>query len=635
MKRAVSLAVVLIAVAVVLCAPSDSDGASKEDSAPYSDYPDADVVIAENDKGSMTVYRKVSDAVGGDPAKYETDTFRSGGDLRVATLSETDGSLDVVMVSGRLGTLTLLYVDKNLKDASLDVRFTMVSGSLTRLQGISVSNGLATSLPSSYYQAYSPVKSMTLDIRGSVVSLMPSSDLIGVGDLAITIGSGAVVDRLYPTGENGRYENVTVEMTGGSVGYVSNQKAVVTNLVYDLKVGSIDYLCLGADTEGGTGYYRSYMWTFYAMKTVTVSIGPFVTVGTAITGAGISDVPSVLCNGQDPAVSRSRDVSLDSSSEVVAERCFLDGDGKALRFSSYTVGGNPQTSSVRTSYYVSYQTFPVYGEGGIWASASGLTVPDGTMLHCNAPMTVPSGAELRVEAGGILANTSVVTVHGSVVNEGTVRNNGLIEKRGSGTYEGTSEGTGHIAVCVFARPTDGRVDVMTSEGTAAVLRSQSGEIYFNTASVYFSELRVKVLISAPESMFIGGEYFVVSVESAEHEGFDLGWKVYTSGFETYASGSMTVTLTSPVRMSGGHVAQVFDSEGNAMEITSSSRTELTFVVTGNGTYYYRAVASSDSEKSIGSLSGTGLNIAMAAAIVVVASLVVYMLLRRDRGRGPS
>ena len=629
MRRATVAAVILIALAVAFCIPSDSDGAAaKDEPKPYADYPDADIVIAEDDKGSVVAYYKVSDATETDPAKYDTKLVRSGGDLRLVNISAAGDSLDVVMVSGKIGTLTLVYIDK-LADVTLDVDFTMVSGTLTRLQGTSMSSNLASTLPASYYQAYTPIGSMDLTICGAVGSLVPSSELVGMDYLNITIADGAAVDRLYPTGENGRYGDVTVTMTGGSVGYMSNQKAVVTNLTYDLRVGSIDYLCLGADTEGGTGYYRSYMWTFYVMKDASIRIGPLMTVGKAIMGAGITDSPSVLCNGQDPVVPVPRSASVDSSVGVTADRCFLDGDDKAFRFSSYTIGGKPQSSALRTSYYVSYQTYAVYGDDGIWSSPSGAAVRTGTMFYCDSELTVPAGAELRVETGGILANTVDIIVYGSMVNEGTVRNNGLIEKRSGGTYEGTSEGTGHIAVCVYARPTDGRVDVMAAEGSAVVIRSQSGEIYFNTASVYFSDSKARVAVSAPESMFIGGDSFVVSVETFEKDGFDICWNVYVSGFETYASGSMTVMLTSPVKISSGHTAQVFDSDGDKMGITSDSKTELTFAVTGNGPYYFRTVASSEDESGVGFLSGTSLNIAMAAAIVVVASIVVYLLLRRD------
>ena len=631
MKRATVAAVILMALVAAFCSFSfpDSDGAAlRDEPKPYADYPDADIVIAEDDKGSNTVYYKVSDATDTDPARYDTRTVLNGGDIRLVNLSAADGSLNVVMVSGRIGTLTLIYIDR-LADVSLDVDFTMVSGKVTRLQGTAMSSSLASTLPSSYYQAYTPIASMDLTIRGTVGSLIPSSELVGMGEIDITIADGAAVDRLYPTGENGRYGDVTVTMTGGAVGYMSNQKAVATDLTYDLRAGSIDYLCLGADTEGGTGYYRGYMWTFYVTKNVSVDIGSFMTVGEAILGAGITDAPAVLCNGQEPVVVTPRTVSIDSSAGIAADRCFLDGDDRALRFSTYTIGGEPQSSALRSSYHVSYLTHPVYGDDGIWPSASGATVIQGTMLYCDSELTVGAGAELRVEAGGILANTSEIIVYGSMVNEGTVRNNGLIEKRGEGVYEGTSEGTGHIAVCVYVRPIDGRADVMAAEGSTVVLRSQSGEIYFNTASVFFSESKARVEVSAPESMFVGGRYFVVSAESFEQDGFDLCWKVFAGGSGAYASGSMSVTLTFPVKISSGYKAQVFDSEGSRMEITSDSNTELTFALAGNGSYYFRTVASSEDEHNAGFLSGTGLNIAMAAAIVVVASIVVYLLLRRD------
>ena len=61
---------------------------------------------------------------------------------------------------------------------------------------------------------------------------------------------------------------------------------------------------------------------------------------------------------------------------------------------------------------------------------------------------------------------------------------------------------------------------------------------------------------------------------------------------------------------------------------------VTFMATANGIYHVDSVPEGDDGSWL-SLDPLVLNAIIAAAIVIVASVAVYFLLRRDRGPGPS
>ena len=97
-------------------------------------------------------------------------------------------------------------------------------------------------------------------------------------------------------------------------------------------------------------------------------------------------------------------------------------------------------------------------------------------------------------------------------------------------------------------------------------------------------------------------------------------------------------MSVPFRVASGDVAVVTDSDGNRMEIVTDEEDAasgmVTFMATANGVYHVDSVPEGDDGSWL-SLDPLVLNAIIAAAIVIVASVAVYFLLRRDRGPGPS
>lgn len=618
---AASVAALTVVCALLFLIPS---GVGGSDAAPQDDYPDADVIICEGEKGYVSlIYRMESS----DSApSYYTRTVRSGGDVRLFSSSEARPAINVVMLGGSIGTLTILMLDRyDRNTVSSDVTFDMVGGSINTLQAVSVSAGFASSLPTSYYRAFNIIGLLDITVGGTVREFNPTNAMVGISSMDLKIVDGAMIHRLYPTGSDGSYEHVKVVMTGGSVGYLSNQSSYIGKLEYDLRNGSIDYLCIGADTEGGTGYNLSNFWTSYVRYDADVYIGAFMEVGSAILGAGITDVPAVLCNGQTPETVIARNVNIDCSAvSLVMDRCFIASEGKAYRFSSYLIGGDPSIMTQRTTYYTAYQSNPVYGDGGIWTSATGTDVFEGVQLTINSDARVNAGSIMSVAPGAIVVNADSIILYGTIDNEGIFRNNSVIEKRSGGSFNGDIEGEGVLAYGITVLPSkEGRVDVMAESDDAVVLRAEGGDLYFNTASVYLKSSNSRIVITAPSSMYIGGDSFTVGLDMVDRTADSQTWSIFLSGIAVDTS--ITIDVTVPLRLADGFTANVSAPDGSSADVVSIQSGTLTFRATGSGNYTIVAVAEEDSKEPF--ISGMTLNIIVAVLITIVAAAVVYLLLR--------
>ena len=625
MRRLPAALLLLLAVSMVFsvsCFESESsDGQTVQES-----YPDADVVIVQGDRGNVSLIYRTEPVEGSGEPTYQTRSVRSGGDVRLFDITGGLTDIKIVMLSGKIGTLSMLNVDAYHPDSRVSsMSFVMNGGEVERLQAVSVANGVVYHLPDSYFSAYYAVDEIFMSISGKVGEISPSSALIGIGSISIRVSDGATVDRLYPTGSNGRYDDVSVTMTGGHIGYMTNQRSVMSSLVYDLRKGEIDYLCLGADVEGGSGYYSTNLWTSYVMRDVDIGIGEYMSIGRAILGAGITDVPRILSNGQTPATVSARNVMIESYSEIYVDRSFVEGD-KVLRFTSYSIGDKPSSGSPRSTYYVAYKVHELYGEDGIWDSYSGASIQPGVKVVVSAPLFVQSMSSLEITRGAIMVNADHIVVSGTISCEGTLRNDSVIEKRGSGSIEGKISGSGCVSYGIVALTSkEGRIDVMAESDDAVTIRSDSGELYFNKTSVYLKDIGCRVVVSAPSSMYIGGESFTIGLTKVDVSGFSHSWMLYLSGFDSESP--LTYEITVPLRIADGYVAEIVGPDGEVADILGTSDSDVTFLAVGSGIYSFRAMEMDEGDEGL--LSGMTLNIVVASAIVVVASLVVYFLLRRD------
>ena len=230
------------------------------------------------------------------------------------------------------------------------------------------------------------------------------------------------------------------------------------------------------------------------------------------------------------------------------DTCFLTSNrtqGNVYQFSTYTVGGTPRTKSMSTDYYVTGSSVrsPVYGEDGIWDSATDVTVGVTQYLYVYAEMTVSSGSTLTVENGGRLINSGNIYLVGTLQNDGEVVNHGIIEKREGGNISGNEpSGEGYVAYCINVSPTDGRIDVMASDDDTVVLRTDS-TVYISRISVLLENGDREVTITVPETLYVGGDEFVISLRQV---GGDDGIGTYDLniiGIDPEVLGSLRVEVT--------------------------------------------------------------------------------------------
>ncbi len=630
---AAMLAVAVLATCLMPSSSADQDLADQ--------YPDADFIISSS--GSSVLIMERTETEEGDT--WTARTVSSGSSLDLADLSESDGGLYVVMTGGSVGTLTLIWADTDDVDTPVDVRFLMLGGEVDELYVLDLSSSVESSITDSYTLMFSPLGSVVLDLReGDIGDLVVTDDMVAGDSLSIDIGSGMTIDRVFTSGKNGRYGSVHLSLTGGTVGYMANQKSVVGEIGYRLESGTVEYFCVGADTQYGTVTYLRDLNTFYTQGDVTVYIDGTVSIRMAIIGAGVFDTPSVLWNGDTATTPVAKNIQIyvyASGVSITPDRCFMTSNrtqSTAYQFSSYSLGSTPRARTVTTECGLSTigsARVQLYGGDGVWESATDVTLLTGYELFVDtlqgtdrgAEFTIPSGSVFTVQAGSRLVTSGHLVVVGSLVVEGTVLNTGLIEKRDGGTYSGNDpEGGGYLAYCISVNPSDGRIDVMASDDDTVVLRTDS-TVYISRITVLLMNGDMEVVISAPDTMYVGGDVFMVALRPTDY-GDATAYDLEIFGIDSSVLPSMEMTVTVPMPGSEGtYYVYLLTDDGQyeEMEITEMAYGEVTFVAVGTGTYIVTDVPPegvTDSGENV-------LNILLAAAIAVVGTIVVYTILRRD------
>lgn len=650
--RACIIILVFAAVTFAVSIPISSeqaDGAITPDADLIEQYPDADFIIYDNGRSGMVVAertaRSSTASESANPSIERPDhdwiarSVSTGSSQTLRSLSDADGSIHVVMVSGRLGTLTLLQANTLSSDA-VDVSFLMVGGSLDSLKVMSVQSSLKGKLQTSYTFIDRLLGDVILDLdSGSITEVCPTEDMVAGSSMDVTVSKGMSVDRLLLTGKNGKYDDATFTLDGGSVGYMTNLKSMVGSLTYRLWSGSVDYFCIGADTEYGSNSMMSSLNTFYVKKDVVVHIDETVSFRSVILGSGIVEFPTVLWNGT--SVSRNtidnmaKNITIDASGVAISlDKCFKTvnrSQNLAYQFSTYVMGGAARTKTLSSDYYdANYRVKPVYGFGGVWASAADVAIPTGFMLVLDCDLSVPHDTVVTVSEGSRLTIAGNVFLEGEILNNGEIVNTGVIEKSKSGGISGTApSGDGFIAYCITVNPhDDGTIDVMASDDEAVVIRT-SGEAAIRSISVLLINGDREVSIKAPESIRIGGERFMIALRSLDAEDWDASYDLYIEGIDADALSTMDVTVTVP---SPGHADYVVYRQGDSgsvekMESLDSLYSEVTFVAKGTGQYNLSTAA--DLDEGSGFSLASILNYLLAAAIAVVGSATIWILLKKD------
>ena len=631
-------AVAVVLLSIVPSVVPDSSAASYDDL--KSEYGYADYIISDSGRSTVTVLHKITSVdpdTGETSYEWERRTVSYGASHVLTRLSELGDSLTVVMAGGVLGSLTLIQADVVEDAGPVDLTFEMYGGEVSDLRVLSVQASLKGDLRDSYTLMFSPLGDVRLRLAaGSVGDLIPTEDMVAAASLEVDVGQGMTVDRMFTTGYNGRYGQVLVTLSGGSVGYMANVRSVVGNLEYDLEHGSVDYLCIGADTEYGSNSRLSDMNTFYVQHDVRVSIDPTVEIRQAVIGAGIFDIPSTLWNGDVLAQQPAKSVEIDAPETVITpDLCFMTSNRSqdtVYQFTTYTVGGTPRTRTISSVFTAEWSSspLPVYGEGGIWASANDLTVHTGFSLYLDAQLTVPSGSVLTVSPGGEVVNVGDMVLMGTMVNNGAVVNNGVIEKRERGSFEGTEPlGSGFLAYCISLNPSD-KIEVMASDDDTVILRMED-TVYVSYISVLLENGDMEVVIRAPDTMFVGGDRFMISLRETDPVRGETAYELTVEGIDQSVLSYLDIEVTVPAESQARYVYHVGDDGRMVpMEVGEGAYDEITFTADGTGVY----VLSSTVPEGVvvpetGGLDDDTKNVILAAAIAVVGSIVVYILLRKD------
>ncbi len=638
---AVRKATIVIAIGILVLAAfasADSEGAPlTPDAKLAAEHPDADVIIYEGAKSTVNVMKRTASFSDIDSTEEWTVTAMSvGSSLIVTQLSNLVDDLNVVMVSGELSDLTLIRADvKDDQRAQADVVFEMSGGSLNTLKVMTATQSVKSQLKDHYTIMYRPLGAVSLSFSScSVTEVSPTEDMVEADSISTVVSTGSEIDRMFPSGKNGRYASVSFVLDGGSVGYMTNVSSVVGTLDYKLRHGSVDYFCIGADTEYGSNYMLSSINSFYARGAVTVSIDSTVSCTSVILGSGVIEIPRLLWNGDEVSMSTiettAKNVLIDADGiQVWQDKCFRTSNrsqSTCYQLSTYTIGGNARTKSLSTTCYSSGTgTIQVYGDRGIWASASDLEIRTGYHLMTSCIFSVPSGTQLHISEGASLTVAYQCYLEGYLVNEGTLMNTGIIEKSRGGTVLGTIEGGGFVAYSISVNPReDGSIEVMASEDDSVVIRS-SGSAYIKSISVLLFNGDRQVTIVAPSSMYFSGERFLISLMDVSPSEKEAAYRLAVQGIDANVLSAFTVTVTVSVSSSTAH--HVYAEDGTEMKVLESVYPEVSFIAQGNGTY---RIAEQEGGHDDGSISRSAmLNYALAAAIVVVGAITIYVILRKD------
>lgn len=637
---AVRIAIIVFAAAVLALAAlpfSESEGAPlTPDMELAEEHPDADVIIYEGAKSAVNVMKRTSSFTDIEsPEEWTVSAYPSGSSLVVTQLSVLAGDLDVVMVSGTLGDLVLLRVDvKDDQRAPVNVVLEMSGGTVGTLKVLTVTSAVKEQLKDHYTIMYRPLGAVKLSFSScKATEVSPTEDMVEAESIVSKVSSGAAIDRFFPSGKNGRYASVSFVLDGGSVGYMTNVCSVVGTLDYDMRRGSVDYFCIGADTEYGSNYVLSSINSFYARGDVSVRIDDTVSFISAIVGSGIAEIPTILWNGDKVPMSTietsAKNILIDGPGQVWQDKCFRTvnrAQSTCYQLSSYTIGGNAKTKTMSTTTYSSGTgTIQVYGEKGIWASASDMEVRTGFHLMTSCVFAVPSGAQLHIAQGASMTIAYQCYLEGTLAAEGEVVNSGLIEKVHGGTIDGSVEGDGFIACSISVSPReDGSIEVMASDDDSVVIRSSGGS-YIKSISVLLLNGDRQVTIVAPSSMYFTGSWFMISLKQVFSGDREAQYRLAVQGIEPSALAAFTTTVT--VTMPGSTDYHVYAEDENEMKVLDATYPQLSFIAQGAGVY---RIAEHPNGQAIDEEDRSAmLNYMLAAAIAVVGAITIGIILRKD------
>ena len=639
----VFLAVSILVLSCIAMSAVAIDAAKEKpvvDEGPHPEelYPDADIIITADPKGyTLMTFKAYGDykVTESHPSEWFSKTITSK-DLTVRELSLAKENMEIVFDGATIGKLTLFSIDnKNAMNAAINVHFTMVSGSIQSFSLMSITNGIKQYMSTSYEALPTPIRTADLDfVSGTVDLINPSSMMLSVNTLNLNLGQGMAVNRLYTTGENGKYSNVCITINGAHVGYMSNVSSKIGSLQYDFLSGEIDYLCLGANTEHTSNRILSSMATSYVSGDVNVHIGSLVTVRNCIIGAGIINMPKMLCNG-DPLISSPVHMVVIDAPDVTVynDTAFLnERRTSAYHFNNYKIGQNPYASSVMDSFNLYNESSKVYADDGVWPSISSCTLPTGSILSLNTRFYIQPDAVFTIPKGTTMYNVNDIVLCGKLNIDGRMVNNSVIQCRSSSEVNGEFEGIGYLADYVYYSSATNSLKVMSERDAVVISLQEQNAIEDITATL--GEGKETVIITVDGSSRIYGNQFMIALTDVSANGeFDKELRLDIKGIDRNTLNNCTVEVYMNVDQQVCNAIYVQDPETEGFTILSTAEydSQIKFMAGGNQKFYLLSYTTDRPELPEASDKGMStFDYALVAAIVAVLAVTVYALFTMKR-----
>ena len=630
---------ILIASAVAVSAdPADGYGGRLKGQLPEELYPDADVILtADADGNTLMTFKAYGDYIVDDahPSVWFTETV-SGKDLTIRDICAVSGSLSIVFDGADLETLTLLSIDsKAALNASVDVDFTMVSGEIRTFSLMSVPDSILEYMGASYDALPMQIHTANLDFRSGTLDLFdPTSQMLGVTNLYLSLGSGMSVNRLYTTGENGKYSDVYVTVSGAHIGYMANIASKIGHLEYDIGTGEIDYFCIGADTEHSSNKTLSSMATSYVSGDVDLNVGESASVDNCIMGAGILSMPRMLCNGARLSADPTHMVAIEAPGIAVCnDTAFLnESRDSAYHFDNYRVGQSPYIRPISDSFVMDQSTVKVYSGSGVWESISSTVLPAESILSLNTDFVIQKDSMFTVSRGALLVNAGDIALHGTLNIEGTLVNNSVIQCMHSSEIVGETEGIGNLAGYVYYSNETNSLDVI-SQMDAVVIELRE-KCAIKEISVTFANLDVDVAVKVCGTTCIYGDRFVISLTASPGtDGFEKIYGLDIMGIDRSTLASCTVDLYLPVDPQVCNAIYIDPAKDGWFTVLSTSEYAPQIKVpagTNTEFYLYTYTAERPDYEPAADTSMSGVDYALIAVIIVFLAAALYALITMRR-----
>ncbi len=611
-----------------------------DDTPPEERYPDADIIITKDIEGNTLVTFKaygeyaVTDE---HPSEWYTETYPAETDVTLRNLSTVDHEFKIVYDGASVKKLTLFNIDtKASLNTSGVLEFSMYDGIISTLAFFSIDPEVKQYMGNSYDSMSTPLHTVCLDLYGGEIELLnPTSAMVSVTNYELNLYKDMIVHRLYTTGDNGKYSNVSVKISGAHVGYMSNIASKIGTLSYDFDSGAVDYLCLGANTEHISTKDFSKLATSYVSGDVRIHIASNVEIKKCIMGAGLLNMPNMLCNGEYRKDQVIHMIVLDAPSVTVAnDSAFLiKTRSSAYNFTSYRIGQNPYAYSLMDTITYKDTAIKVYSEEGIWDSVASCSIPVGGMLSVNTGFLVQMDGRFVVEKGATVFNSNDFILCGTLIIEGEFRNNSVIQCRIGSVLEGETTGIGYQADYVSYTTPTSALNVI-SQRTAVVIDQQ--EAYpIESISAILSDDRRSVSIKVESSHRIYGDKFMLSLQEIEStEEFDQTYRLDVKGIDATVLRAATIDISLPTDRNVCTAAYVFDTESNEYVVVGTSlyANEVIFNPGYHNQFYLKTYEDDvpNPNPPPASEGISNLDYFLMAAIIAVICVTVYAIITMKR-----